>query len=153
MCHTWISILTLAHSRTHRLGGENLAVAQNTYAVNWFKGKELNMVFGIQVCIQACVYVCIHYHNSFPSAALGQHQICSPQWFVMITLTDPMELTGPSSLSTTCWRMVRTAYRLLVRHSGLVPSCVLSLLDAPSLPPSSIRCVCMFMREDASYRG
>jgi MFS family permease len=31
------------------IGGESLAVAQNTYAVNWFKGKELNMVFGFQV--------------------------------------------------------------------------------------------------------
>lgn len=31
------------------LGGENLAVAQNTYSVNWFKGKELNMVFGLQL--------------------------------------------------------------------------------------------------------
>ncbi|XP_030837710.1 major facilitator superfamily domain-containing protein 1 isoform X1 [Strongylocentrotus purpuratus] len=31
------------------LGGENLAVAQNTYSVEWFKGKELNMVFGLQL--------------------------------------------------------------------------------------------------------
>ena len=31
------------------IGGESLAVAQNTYAVRWFKGKELNMVFGFQV--------------------------------------------------------------------------------------------------------
>ncbi|XP_072180435.1 lysosomal dipeptide transporter MFSD1-like [Diadema setosum] len=31
------------------LGGENLAVAQNTYSVAWFKGKELNMVFGLQL--------------------------------------------------------------------------------------------------------
>ena len=31
------------------IGGESLAVAQNTYAVAWFKGKELNMVFGFQV--------------------------------------------------------------------------------------------------------
>ncbi len=31
------------------VGGESLAVAQNTYAVAWFKGKELNMVFGFQV--------------------------------------------------------------------------------------------------------
>lgn len=30
-------------------GGESLAVAQNTYAVTWFKGKELNMVFGLQM--------------------------------------------------------------------------------------------------------
>jgi len=26
-----------------------LAVAQNNYAVLWFKGKELNMVFGFQI--------------------------------------------------------------------------------------------------------
>ncbi|XP_015925025.1 lysosomal dipeptide transporter MFSD1 [Parasteatoda tepidariorum] len=31
------------------IGGESLAVAQNTYAVSWFKGKELNMVFGMQL--------------------------------------------------------------------------------------------------------
>ncbi|XP_018588114.2 lysosomal dipeptide transporter MFSD1 isoform X1 [Scleropages formosus] len=31
------------------IGGESLAVAQNTYAVNWFKGKGLNLVFGLQL--------------------------------------------------------------------------------------------------------
>ena len=31
------------------IGGESLAVAQNNYAVLWFKGKELNMVFGLQM--------------------------------------------------------------------------------------------------------
>uniref|UniRef100_A0A673WZ59 Lysosomal dipeptide transporter MFSD1 n=1 Tax=Salmo trutta TaxID=8032 RepID=A0A673WZ59_SALTR len=31
------------------IGGESLAVAQNTYAVNWFNGKELNLVFGLQL--------------------------------------------------------------------------------------------------------
>ncbi|XP_039253474.2 lysosomal dipeptide transporter MFSD1-like [Styela clava] len=31
------------------IGGESLAVAQNTYAVLWFKGKELNLVFGLQL--------------------------------------------------------------------------------------------------------
>lgn len=31
------------------MGGETLSVAQNTYAAAWFKGKELNMVFGIQL--------------------------------------------------------------------------------------------------------
>lgn len=31
------------------VGGESLAVAQNTYAVKWFHGKELNMVFGLQL--------------------------------------------------------------------------------------------------------
>ncbi|KAK2155682.1 hypothetical protein LSH36_233g01003 [Paralvinella palmiformis] len=31
------------------IGGESLCVAQNNYAVNWFKGRELNMVFGLQL--------------------------------------------------------------------------------------------------------
>lgn len=31
------------------IGAESLAVAQNNYAVRWFKGKELNMVFGLQL--------------------------------------------------------------------------------------------------------
>lgn len=33
----------------YRIGAESLAVAQNNYAVLWFKGKELNMVFGLQL--------------------------------------------------------------------------------------------------------
>jgi hypothetical protein len=33
------------------IGGESLAVAQNTYAVTWFIGKELNLVFGLQLSI------------------------------------------------------------------------------------------------------
>lgn len=37
------------------IGGESLAVAQNTYAVNWFKGKELNLVFGLQLSIAQLV--------------------------------------------------------------------------------------------------
>ncbi|XP_076824533.1 lysosomal dipeptide transporter MFSD1-like [Clavelina lepadiformis] len=31
------------------IGGESLAVAQNTYAVLWFKEKDLNLVFGLQL--------------------------------------------------------------------------------------------------------
>ena len=33
------------------IGGESLAVAQNTYASAWFKGKALNMVFGFQLSV------------------------------------------------------------------------------------------------------
>lgn len=32
-----------------------MAVAQNTYSVNWFKGKELNMVFGLQLSFSRVV--------------------------------------------------------------------------------------------------
>ena len=31
------------------IGGESLCVVQNNYAVIWFKEKELNMVFGLQL--------------------------------------------------------------------------------------------------------
>lgn len=33
------------------LGGESLSVAQNTYVVAWFKGRELNTVFGFQITV------------------------------------------------------------------------------------------------------
>ena len=32
-----------------------MAVAQNTYAVSWFFGKELNLVFGLQLSIARLV--------------------------------------------------------------------------------------------------
>lgn len=32
-----------------RIGGESLQVVVNNYVVLWFKGKELNMVFGLQL--------------------------------------------------------------------------------------------------------
>jgi len=37
------------------IGGASLAVAQNTYAVIWFKGKDLNLVFGLQFCMLTVV--------------------------------------------------------------------------------------------------
>ena len=33
------------------IGGESLAVAQNTYASAWFSGGALNMVFGLQLSV------------------------------------------------------------------------------------------------------
>ncbi|XP_053213890.1 major facilitator superfamily domain-containing protein 1-like isoform X2 [Panonychus citri] len=33
------------------LGGENLSVAVNAYAVSWYKGSELNMAFGLMMSI------------------------------------------------------------------------------------------------------
>ncbi|XP_033615440.1 major facilitator superfamily domain-containing protein 1 isoform X2 [Fukomys damarensis] len=38
------------------IGGESLAVAQNTYAVSWFKGKELNLVFGLQLSMARILF-------------------------------------------------------------------------------------------------
>ena len=36
---------------TFGLGGENLAVACNTYVSSWFKGQALNMAFGFQLAV------------------------------------------------------------------------------------------------------
>ena len=47
------------------IGGESLAVAQNTYAVSWFKGKELNMVFGLQLSLARIVSVIYQRHKAF----------------------------------------------------------------------------------------
>lgn len=47
-----------------RIGGESLAVAQNTYAVSWFKGKELNLVFGLQLSMARIVSLKMYSFNS-----------------------------------------------------------------------------------------
>ena len=49
----------LHHLVCFRIGGENLAVAQNTYAVAWFKEKEINMVFGLLLSVARLVSVCV----------------------------------------------------------------------------------------------
>lgn len=60
-----------------RIGAESLAVAQNNYAVLWFKGKELNMVFGLQLCfarlgssvnlwVMEPIYIWVHnFYNGY----------------------------------------------------------------------------------------
>ena len=37
------------------VGGESLAVAQNTYTVRWFSGNSLNFVFGLQLSMARIV--------------------------------------------------------------------------------------------------
>ena len=60
MSHIRNPHFTHYHPLTHSLGGENLAVAQNNYMVLWFKGKELNMVFGISLSLSRVVSVTHH---------------------------------------------------------------------------------------------
>ena len=45
-----------------RLGGESQIVSANKYGVLWFKGKELNMVFGLLFCLPWIVR--LHSHPS-----------------------------------------------------------------------------------------
>lgn len=53
--HTIVCVVLLYPPFCISIGGESLAVAQNTYAVNWFKGKELNLVFGLQLSMARLV--------------------------------------------------------------------------------------------------
>ncbi len=60
------------------MGGESLAVAQNTYASAWFSGDALNMVFGLQVrdhfdfdFIIWCHHVSFREHRSVTAPLLG----------------------------------------------------------------------------------
>eukprot|EP00092_Neocalanus_flemingeri_P022365 GFUD01024256.1.p1 GENE.GFUD01024256.1~~GFUD01024256.1.p1 ORF type:complete len:476 (-),score=103.76 GFUD01024256.1:150-1577(-) len=46
----WLWFMDLARF-IFGIGGESLNMALNTYTVSWFKGKELNMVFGFQLSI------------------------------------------------------------------------------------------------------
>jgi len=71
--YCWLTLTTVWHYRVHgesvvfRMGGENLAVAQNTYAVGWFRGRELNFVFGLQLSFSRVVCnLCL----SFPTEGL-----------------------------------------------------------------------------------
>lgn len=63
------------------LGGESLSVAQNTYVVSWFNGRELNTVFGFQITVSragsALAYNTMHHVFDYarasysPQTALG----------------------------------------------------------------------------------
>ncbi|CAL8362783.1 unnamed protein product [Merluccius merluccius] len=64
------------------IGGESLAVAQNTYAVNWFKGKELNLVFGLQLSM----------------ARLGSTVNMNIMGWVYNRMADLIGATGPTTL-------------------------------------------------------
>ncbi|XP_077285994.1 lysosomal dipeptide transporter MFSD1-like isoform X2 [Arctopsyche grandis] len=72
------------------IGGESLAVAQNNYAVRWFKGKELNMVFGLQLSF-ARVGSTINFivmeplYNWVSTFTVGYHRTGTVLFFASIT--------------------------------------------------------------------
>ena len=74
------------------IGGESLAVAQNTYASAWFRGKALNAVFGLQLSI-ARLGSTVNYQASGPifNATLewqGDNQNAALGWTLLITGTS-----------------------------------------------------------------
>ncbi len=67
------------------IGGESLAVAQNTYAVAWFKEKEINMVFGFQLAVARA-------GSSVNFWTVRERNICF--WGLIIDLKDLKPLPG-----------------------------------------------------------
>ncbi|XP_062409222.1 major facilitator superfamily domain-containing protein 1 [Sardina pilchardus] len=116
------------------IGGESLAVAQNTYAVNWFKGKELNLVFGLQLSM----------------ARLGSTVNMNIMGWVYDRIKDLMGSAGPSTLgialmigATTCLFSLmcavtlgyfdRRAERILNKEQGKTGE-VIKLTDVKDFP-------------------
>lgn len=78
------------------LGGENLAVAQNTYSVAWFKGKELNFVFGLQLSISRVVSECKKVYVNVATnmlllsfCELNEKNKTFPLFFLLLHYLDP----------------------------------------------------------------
>uniref|UniRef100_A0A8C4ZLH4 Lysosomal dipeptide transporter MFSD1 n=1 Tax=Gadus morhua TaxID=8049 RepID=A0A8C4ZLH4_GADMO len=90
------------------IGGESLSVAQNTYAVNWFKGKELNLVFGLQLSM----------------ARLGSTVNMNIMGWVYSRVADLIGSKGPSTLGTAL--MIGTVFTCFF---SLVCALVLGYLD------------------------
>lgn len=99
------------------IGAESLAVAQNNYAVLWFKGKELNMVFGLQLSfarVGSTVNFIVmeplyKYVNQFYKGHL-----CIGVVLLLATLTCVMSLICALALG---W-MDRRAQRILKRNDN-----------------------------------
>ncbi|XP_076139062.1 lysosomal dipeptide transporter MFSD1 [Alosa pseudoharengus] len=131
------------------IGGESLAVAQNTYAVNWFKGKELNLVFGLQLSM----------------ARLGSTVNMNIMGWVYDRIKDLMGSAGPTTLgialmigATTCLFSLacalvlgfldRRAERILKKEQGKTGE-VIKLTDVKDFPLQLwlifIICVCYYV--------
>ncbi len=108
------------------IGGESLAVAQNTYAVSWFKGKELNMVFGFQV--RKLLWVrrsCLHGLFAI-SSSLKQLSIARVGSTVNFLLVGPLFHYFSDSLGSE--DHVALGWTLMIAGSTCVMSFICSLV-------------------------
>lgn len=100
------------------IGAESLAVAQNNYAVLWFKGKELNMVFGLQLSFARVgstvnFLVMVPVYNYVKSLGYEGHQ-CTGVVLLLATLTCVMSMMCALILG---W-MDKRAARILKRNDN-----------------------------------
>ena len=86
------------------LGGENLAVACNTYASSWFTGKALNMAFGFQLAVvrvgsAVSLNVLGPIYNTF---------LVDECTYIPTTTIDPDATTVPTTSLTTTFNVTST---------------------------------------------
>ncbi|KZC04201.1 Major facilitator superfamily domain-containing protein 1, partial [Dufourea novaeangliae] len=115
------------------IGAESLAVAQNSYAVLWFKGKELNMVFGLQLSF-ARVGSTVNFLIMEPIYKYVSQYYNGPQCIGIVLFLAALTCVGSMICACVLAMMDRRAERLLRRGEGKETETV-SLTDVKDFKP------------------
>lgn len=105
------------------VGAESLAVAQNNYAVLWFKGKELNMVFGLQLSF-ARVGSTVNFLVMEPIYSYVAQYYTGPECIGVILFLASLTCVGSMLCACLLGMMDKRAERLLRRGDGQEPEIV-----------------------------
>lgn len=109
------------------IGAESLAVAQNSYAVLWFKGKELNMVFGLQLSF-ARVGSTVNFLVMEPIYNYVAQYYSGPECIGVVLFLAALTCVASMIAACVLGLMDKRAERLLRRNEGQ-PTEVVSLKD------------------------
>ncbi|XP_076658606.1 lysosomal dipeptide transporter MFSD1 [Halictus rubicundus] len=115
------------------IGSESLAVAQNNYAVLWFKGKELNMVFGLQLSF-ARVGSTVNFLVMEPIYKFVSQYYTGPECIGVVLLLSSLTCVGSMICACVLGAMDKRAERLLRRGEGQEQE-VVSLTDVKDFKP------------------
>ncbi|XP_043680857.1 major facilitator superfamily domain-containing protein 1-like isoform X2 [Vespula pensylvanica] len=115
------------------IGAESLAVAQNSYAVLWFKGKELNMVFGLQLSF-ARVGSTVNFLVMEPIYNYVSKSYVGPECIGVVLFLAAITCVGSMICACILGLMDKRAERLLRRGEGQEPE-VVSLKDVKDFKP------------------
>ncbi|KAG5320707.1 MFSD1 protein, partial [Pseudoatta argentina] len=115
------------------IGAESLAVAQNSYAVLWFKGKELNMVFGLQLSF-ARVGSTVNFLVMEPVYNYVSQYYTGPQCIGVVLFLASITCVMSMICACALGFMDKRAERLLRRGEGQEPQ-VVSLKDVKDFKP------------------
>ncbi|XP_031842046.1 lysosomal dipeptide transporter MFSD1 isoform X2 [Nomia melanderi] len=115
------------------IGSESLAVAQNNYAVLWFKGKELNMVFGLQLSF-ARLGSTVNFLVMEPIYQFVSQYYKGPECIGIILFLSSLTCVGSLICGCVLGIMDKRAARLLRRGEGQETE-VVSLTDVKDFKP------------------